>query len=584
MRPNHPIRNIFCSALVLCFFLFTQSAYPETALLPEEDEPSAGYYGYYMTDEPVFQFSEEKTGSRRIRRTVPDDPLSDIAWNTGMAGVSDIQTAFNSARQTENSQLGTSLPDLILPSQSEWSAMTDGEKALWLINRERTDRGIHPLHGLEENVTSVAQYYAQYLIDNNTWGHYEDGRDPWQRLADNPAIGACQDFLNVAENLAVFWTSGSSIPLPIERSIFNWMYDDGVCCAWGHRHAILWYPYNDNGGTVGTEGFLGIGRASGPHNGWNFAEMIVMNVFDPCATWPYDPLPPQVPTVSTAALYSITQTDAVSGGNISSDGGAAVSGRGVCWSTAPHPTVSDSKTSDGAGSGTFTSSVSGLTAGTRYYLRAYAVNSAGTAYGNEVSFTTSPVIELTLEVLPAGSGTLTPAAGVYSCSDGEVIQIEAFPEAGFRFSRWTGDVADTQSAATTVTMDTSKTVTAVFISDSTWNLDIDGNGSIQANKDGFLLMRYLYNVRGENLIAGAIGTGSARITAPEIEAYIALGIADQIVDIDSNGSIQANKDGFLVMRYFYNVRGENLIAGSVGSGAVRTAAAEIEDYIFSLYP
>ena len=217
----------------------------------------------------------------------PSDPTLDITWSAGTTGVSDIQTAFNDARQTENLQLGIAIPMLNLPSQAEWDAMTDGEKALWLINRERIDRGVHPLHGLEENVTSVAQYYAQYLIDNNAWGHYEDGNSPWERLAANPAIGACHDYLGVAENLAVFMTTGSSIPLPIERSVFNWMYNDGACCSWGHRHAILWNPYTENSGDPDMEGFLGIGRASGPYSGWNFAEMIVMNVFDPCSEWDY---------------------------------------------------------------------------------------------------------------------------------------------------------------------------------------------------------------------------------------------------------------------------------------------------------
>ena len=119
------------------------------------------------------------------------------------------------------------------------------------------------------------------------------GALPGNVSSDNPAIGGCHDYLNVAENIAVFVTSGSSIPLPIERSIFMWIYDDGSCCNWGHRHAILWYPYNDNSGPVGREGFLGIGRANGgPYQGpfsnpWNYAEMIVMNVFDPCAVWTY---------------------------------------------------------------------------------------------------------------------------------------------------------------------------------------------------------------------------------------------------------------------------------------------------------
>ena len=243
----------------------------------------------YQTDEPISRFAKEKGLIGTLDAgNYPADPISDIVWSAGTSGVSDIQEAFNAARQAENSQLGISIPMLTLPSQSEWDMKSDGEKALWLINRERIDRGIEPLHGLEENITSVAQSYAQYLIDNDAWGHDADGYSPWERLDLNEAINACQDFLNVAENLAVFMTTGSSIPLPIERSVFNWMYDDGDCCTWGHRHAILWYPYNDNSGTSGMEGFLGIGRASGPYTEWNFAEMIVMNVFDPCSNWNYE--------------------------------------------------------------------------------------------------------------------------------------------------------------------------------------------------------------------------------------------------------------------------------------------------------
>jgi hypothetical protein len=223
----------------------------------------------------------------------PTDPSSNISWSGNTNSVADVQAAFNNARAIENSQLGTSIPMLTLPSQTSWSSMSDGEKALWLINRERIDRGVMPLHGLENNVNSVAQYYADYLLNNNAWGHQADGRDPWERLSDNPAIGACHDFLSVSENLAAFVTSGSSIALPIERTIFMWMYTDGDCCSWGHRHAVLWYPYNDNSGPSGREGFLGIGRANGgPYQGgfqqsWPFAEIIVMNVFDPCASWSY---------------------------------------------------------------------------------------------------------------------------------------------------------------------------------------------------------------------------------------------------------------------------------------------------------
>jgi uncharacterized protein (TIGR02145 family) len=94
-----------------------------------------------------------------------------------------------------------------------------------------------------------------------------------------------------------------------------------------------------------------------------------------------------VPTLTTTAINSITTTTATSGGNISSDGGASVTARGVCWNTSSDPTTSNIKTTDGTGTGSFTSNITGLTAGTTYYVRAYATNSTGTAYGNELSFT-----------------------------------------------------------------------------------------------------------------------------------------------------------------------------------------------------
>jgi uncharacterized protein (TIGR02145 family) len=101
-------------------------------------------------------------------------------------------------------------------------------------------------------------------------------------------------------------------------------------------------------------------------------------------------------TLTTTTASSVTQTTAVSGGNITLDGGGAITGRGLCWSTSQNPTTAlITKTSDGAGTGTFTSNISGLTANTKYYLRAYAVNSAGTAYGDEKFFTTEPIKTVT---------------------------------------------------------------------------------------------------------------------------------------------------------------------------------------------
>jgi hypothetical protein len=96
-----------------------------------------------------------------------------------------------------------------------------------------------------------------------------------------------------------------------------------------------------------------------------------------------------VPALTTTAASSITAISASGGGNIASQGGSAVTGRGVCWSTSHNPTTAlTTKTSDGTGTGTFTSSIAGLAELTTYYVRAYATNSAGISYGNEVSFTT----------------------------------------------------------------------------------------------------------------------------------------------------------------------------------------------------
>ena len=95
-----------------------------------------------------------------------------------------------------------------------------------------------------------------------------------------------------------------------------------------------------------------------------------------------------LPTVTTTAVSNIAPTTARSGGNVTADGGADVTARGICWSTSQTPTISGNHTTDGTGTGNFTSTMTGLTPNTTYYVRAYATNSEGTAYGEVVSFTT----------------------------------------------------------------------------------------------------------------------------------------------------------------------------------------------------
>ena len=96
----------------------------------------------------------------------------------------------------------------------------------------------------------------------------------------------------------------------------------------------------------------------------------------------------EMPTVETSFVKSITQTTARVGGNVTADGGAEVISKGFCWSVEQNPTIEDMFTTDGSGVGTFTSTLENLTPNTTYYLRAYATNSEGTAYGEEKSFKT----------------------------------------------------------------------------------------------------------------------------------------------------------------------------------------------------
>ena len=96
----------------------------------------------------------------------------------------------------------------------------------------------------------------------------------------------------------------------------------------------------------------------------------------------------ELPTVTTVKVKDITESEAVSGGEVTSDGGGEVTARGICWSTKHNPTLEDEYTIDGKGVGSFISDMEDLEADTKYYVRAYATNEKGTAYGEEVSFTT----------------------------------------------------------------------------------------------------------------------------------------------------------------------------------------------------
>ena len=158
-----------------------------------------------------------------------------------------------------------------------------------------------------------------------------------------------------------------------------------------------------------------------------------------------------VPVVTTELVTKIASTTAQGNGSIDNNGGSSITQHGVCWSTSANPTTADSKTTRGATSvlGTFTSLMTGLTAGTLYHVRTYATNSAGTGYGADVSFTTfvslAPIVttQLTTSVqatTATGNGTLVDVRGSAVTEHGHCWSTSANPT--------TADSKTTNGAAT----------------------------------------------------------------------------------------------------------------------------------------
>jgi hypothetical protein len=178
------------------------------------------------------------------------------------------------------------------------------------------------------------------------------------------------------------------------------------------------------------------------------------------------------PTVTTAQVTNIQQTTATGGGNVTSDGGSPVTERGICWSTNHNPTTSGSHASNGTGTGVFEVNMTGLTPGTTYYVRAYAINDADLiGYGSEVSFETqqqqSTTYTISVSASPSNGGsahvgsTTGPTTGTYN--SGQSCTVYAVANSNYIFSNWTegGNVVSTQ-ANYSFTVNSNRTLVANF--------------------------------------------------------------------------------------------------------------------------
>lgn len=135
-------------------------------------------------------------------------------------------------------------------------------------------------------------------------------------------------------------------------------------------------------------------------------------------------------------------------------------------------------------------------------------------------------------------------------------------------------------------MDAAKDVTVTFwVPGTSGPLDVDASGpntEYDALTDGLLIVRYMFGLTGQALTANTLGATATRTDPAAIAAYLD-GIRTTL-DIDGNGSLDALTDGLLIVRYLFGLRGSQLISNTVGPNATRSTAAQVETYIQSLMP
>ena len=215
----------------------------------------------------------------------PPNPTGDRAWDKWWQdnSVADVEREFNAARRNEENQLGLpsgTLGNLDLPA--DYLQRSSEEQALILVNAERTARhnvnypsyGIVlglPFEGVDLNLSAVAQGHANDMLSTGNFAHAgSDGRSSGQRI--NAVFGGCTE--GSGENIA--WNSNGGFILSVPLAFYNFIYDDGFCCSWGHRILCLKQNINNNYGDPNKIGLVGFGRASGGNG-----DYFVMDYLDP---------------------------------------------------------------------------------------------------------------------------------------------------------------------------------------------------------------------------------------------------------------------------------------------------------------
>ena len=240
-----------------------------------------------------------------------------------------------------------------------------------------------------------------------------------------------------------------------------------------------------------------------------------------------------VPTVTTSQVTNITQTTAIGGGNVISDGNATVTERGICWGINHNPTTNGSHAAaSSGGTGSFTVPITGLTAGTTYYVRAYAINSAGLSYGEEISFITADLPQYTINVSanPGNGGTVS-GGGTYQ--QGQQCTVTATANNDYTFANWTeNDGVVSTNASYTFTVTSDRNLVANFNVSTlgdTFSENFDngmpaGWTTVDADGDGYTWVSSMNPGNYHNAGVDLTGTGHNASAAYMISASYANGI------------------------------------------------------------
>ncbi|MFH1152416.1 MAG: CAP domain-containing protein [Pseudomonadota bacterium] len=353
---------------------------------------------------------------------------------------------------------------------------------LYLINLDRQAHGIPPLKK-SDALMRASRYHAWDMAVTNYFNHYSLNGSGTIVCSPGNRINAFYVWNSYAENIAagdpnpnVINTLFINSPGHHDNMLSTTVYEAGTGEYYSGSSTYGWYWVEDYGRRTGVYPIVinleAVSTSSTSVNLYiygtdTFTQMRLKNDSDAWGSWQSfqatvtgwvipnvagtrtvyvelgtggDPLASSSddieytggdaiqPTVTTTAVSQITTTTAFSGGNVTSDGGASVTARGVCWNTSGNPTVANPKTQNGSGTGGFTSTIAGLSANTTYYVRAYATNSVGTGYGSAVSFKTCPNCSgtaVTISNVTFPSGCNCNCTGTVSITAGSTVTVKA---------------------------------------------------------------------------------------------------------------------------------------------------------------